>query len=85
MRKSTVAISLMVLALSACAQESKAPPVSTDISGGSQQEPQPANALPRGSAVDAPLDPVQGNIGTTRVGPAVRSSMPMTRPRVPVR
>ena len=81
MRKPMVAIFLMVLALSACSQESKAPPISTDTTGGSQQEPQPSNALPRGSAVDSPLDPAQGNIGTTRVGP----SRPAVRPITPIR
>ena len=54
-----------------CAQESKAPPVSVS-SGGMEKEPEPANSLPRGSAVDEPLTGQVGNIGTTRVGPAVR-------------
>jgi len=67
-------LSLTVLTLAACSQESKAPPVSTDtggLSGGSSsQMPQPPNSLPLGSAVNAPLDPGAGNVGTTRVGPS---------------
>jgi len=64
-----------VLLLAGCAAESKAPPISTSSSGtgpSSQapQAPQAPNSLPRGSAVQAPLDPPQGNISTTRVGPA---------------
>jgi len=61
-----------VLLLAGCAAESKAPPISTSSSGTgpSSQAPQAPNSLPRGSAVQAPLDPPQGNISTTRVGPA---------------
>ncbi len=60
---------LPLLAVSGCAYESKAPPVSTS-SGGSSKEPEPANSLPLGSAVDEPLTGRTGNVGTTRVGPA---------------
>lgn len=70
MRSSAAVLLLVVLSLAACAQESKAPPISTNAVGPSSQMPQAPNSLPRGSAVNAPLDPVQGNLGTTRVGPA---------------
>ncbi len=70
MRSSIAVLSLVVLSLAGCAQDSKAPPVSTNTIGPASQMPQPPNSLPRGSAVDAPLDPAQGNLGTTRVGPS---------------
>ena len=70
MRSSAAVLLLVVLSLAACAQESKAPPISTDMVGPSSQMPQAPNSLPRGSAVNAPLDPAQGNLGTTRVSPA---------------
>lgn len=61
-----------VLAVAGCAAESKAPPVSSssNSSGSAQQEPEPANSLPRGASVDAPLTGRIGNLGNTRVGPA---------------
>lgn len=65
----TALLLLVLLAASGCAQESKAPPVSVS-SGGSTKEPEPANSLPRGSAVDEPLTGQVGNVGNTRVGPA---------------
>ena len=65
------ALMLMTAFAFGCAQESKAPPVSVS-SGGMEKEPEPANSLPRGSAVDEPLTGQVGNVGTTRVGPAVR-------------
>ena len=55
--------------LAACADESRAPPVSTDPLGGSGKGPVDPNSLPLGSAVDAPLDPRAGNLDTIRVGP----------------
>ena len=60
---------LLLLAASGCAQESKAPPVSVS-SGGSMEEPEPANSLPLGSAVNEPLTGRVGNVGNTQVGPA---------------
>jgi len=71
-------LSLMVMTLAACSQDSKAPPVSTDSVGAASQMPQSPNSLPLGSAVGSPLDPVQGNIGTTRVGPS-RPAVPGVR------
>ena len=65
----TALLFLFLLAASGCAQESKAPPVSVS-SGGSMKEPEPANSLPLGSAVDEPLTGQVGNVGNTRVGPA---------------
>lgn len=61
---------LALMALAGCARESTAPAVSTDPIGDASQMPQPPNSLPRGAAVDAPLDPAAGNVGTTRVGPS---------------
>ena len=65
----TALLLLFLLAASGCAEESKAPPVSAS-SGGSMKEPEPANSLPLGSAVDEPLTGRAGNVGTTQVGPA---------------
>ena len=65
----TALLLLLLVAASGCAEESKAPPVSVS-SGGSMKEPEPANSLPLGSAVDEPLTGPAGNVGTTRVGPA---------------
>lgn len=62
-----------LLCIVGCAEESKKAPVSTARSSAGapgNTEPQPPNSLPRGSAVDAPLTPPIGNIGTTRVAPA---------------
>lgn len=62
---------LPILAVAGCAAESRLAPVSTAGSGGASSEPEPSNSLPRGSSVMAPLTGPVGNIGTTRVGPAV--------------
>lgn len=65
----TALLLLFLLAAPGCTQESKAPPVSAST-GGAQKEPEPANSLPRGSAVDEPLTGRVGNVGNTQVGPA---------------
>lgn len=66
---------LPMLAVAGCSAESMAPPVSTSRNspGAANQEPEAANSLPRGAAVNAPLTSQIGNIGTTRVGPAAPS------------
>lgn len=58
----------MALALGGCAFESRQPPVSTSngITPASQM-PQPANSLPLGSAVAAPID--RSVVNTVRVRP----------------
>ena len=63
---------LPITLLAGCADESTKAPVSTAFRGSGQgsMEPQPANALPRGAAVETPLTGPVGNIGSTRVGPA---------------
>ena len=70
MRHCLLILPLALLALAGCARESTAPPISTAPVGDASQMPQPQNSLPLGSAVDAPLDPSAGNVGTTRVGPS---------------
>ncbi len=72
MRLSILAILPMII-FAGCADESRLAPVSTAFrgSGPSSSEPEPANSLPRGSAVSEPLTGRIGNIGDTRVGPAV--------------
>jgi hypothetical protein len=66
---------LPMLAVAGCSAESNAPPVSTsrNSSGAASQEPEAANSLPRGAAVDAPLTSRVGNLGTTQVGPSAPS------------
>ena len=63
---------LPITLLAGCADESRQAPVSTAFRGvgPGETEPEPANSLPRGAAVDGPLTGRVGNIGTTRVGPA---------------
>lgn len=63
---------LPVLAVAGCAAESRTPPMSTTRSsaGPASTEPEPANSLPRGASVQAPLTGPIGNLGTTRVGPS---------------
>ena len=61
---------LTLIGLAACAGASNAPPVSTEPIGPASQMPQSPNSLPLGSATAAPLDPPQGNVATTRVGPS---------------
>ena len=65
-----------MLAFAGCAAESKVPPMSSSRNspGAASQEPEPANSLPRGSSVNAPLTGPVGNLGTTRVGPAMSPS-----------
>lgn len=74
MRVATLLL-LPVLALAGCASESRVTPVtSSRVTGGAaSQEPEPANSLPRGSAVVSPLTPAAGNVGNTRVAPAART------------
>ena len=55
-----------VVLLGGCGLESTAPPVSTGR--GSATAAQPANSLPPGAAVNAPLLSGPG-VATTRVGP----------------
>jgi len=64
--------------LAGCADESHQAPVTTSFrgSGPGETEPEPVNSLPRGAAVDAPLTSRVGDIGSTRVGPAVRGVAP---------
>ena len=71
MRSIMLAI-LPIILLAGCADESIKAPVSTAFRGSGQgsMEPQPANSLPRGAAVETPLTGSVGNIATTRVGPA---------------
>lgn len=79
MRSGLIVVSLAAAALTACAQESRQQPVSSSpvaSPGAASQMPQAPNSLPLGSAVASPLDPAEGNIGTTRVGP----SRPVARP-----
>ena len=63
---------LPITLLAGCAEESRQAPVSTAFRGvgAGSQEPEPANSLPRGASVDAPLTSPVGNIASTRVGPA---------------
>lgn len=72
MRLSTLVL-LSLASVAGCAQESRSPPVSSvrpNSAGPSNTEPEPANSLPRGSAVDSSLTQPDGNVGTTRVGPS---------------
>lgn len=57
---------LALVSLAACRYESTAAPVSTG--GSPQSQPQNSNSLPRGSAVNAPIEPATG-LKTTRVSP----------------
>lgn len=67
---------LPMIALAGCAEESRLAPVSTAFGGmgPSNSEPEPANSLPRGSAVDEALTGRVGNLENTRVGPATLGS-----------
>ncbi len=71
MRFSILAI-LPIVAFAGCAQESRQAPVSTAFGGmgPAETEPEPANSLPRGAAVDGALTGRAGNLNSTRVGPA---------------
>ncbi|MGI4953365.1 MAG: hypothetical protein ACRYGM_16295 [Janthinobacterium lividum] len=62
-----LSLTLPVLALPGCAYEAKGPPVSTGMSSATQA--QPANSLPRGAAVNAPVFSGGAGSVTTRVGP----------------
>lgn len=79
--RTAILLMLPLLAVAGCAEESRLAPVSTarGSSGSSVSEPEPANSLPRGSAVSAPLTGPVGNIGTTRVGPSTARGMGSTR------
>ena len=61
-----LALLLALVSLAACRYESTAAPVSTG--GSPQSQPQSPNSLPRGSAVNAPIEPPTG-LRTTRVSP----------------
>lgn len=64
---------LSLVCVAGCAQESRQMPVSSvrpNAAGPASSEPEPANSLPRGSAVNRPLTQPDGNVGSTRVGPA---------------
>ena len=70
--KPSIFLVLPLLAVVGCAAESRQAPVSSlspASIGPSSHEPEPANSLPRGSAVDAPLTGQVGTVGATRVGP----------------
>ena len=74
----------LAASLAACAGESTAPPISTDAVGPPSQMPQPANSLPLGAAVDAPVLSPQDALVTTRIGPSAAtptSSDPLSSPR----
>lgn len=75
MRITMLAI-LPIILLAGCADESRQAPVTTAFRGvgPGETEPEPANSLPRGAAVDAPLTSRVGDIGNTRVGPATRGA-----------
>ena len=74
---------LLAASLAACSQTSDAPPVSGN-SNASSQAPQPANSLPQGSAVNAPLTNPSGVVGETQVAPTPSVRRPARRPRRPV-
>ena len=60
--KSLAAVLAVALLAAGCADESRAPPVSTSNGPGpASQMPQSPNSLPLGSAVEAPLDRSQVN------------------------
>ncbi len=74
---------LLAASLAACSQTSDAPPVSAN-SNASSQAPQPANSLPEGSAVNAPITSQTGVVGETQVAPTPRIRRP-ARPARPHR
>lgn len=71
MTRNCIPVFAALALLAACADESRAPPVSTDSSRimPSSQMPQSPNSLPQGSAVNAPLTGRAGDVSTVRVGP----------------
>lgn len=73
---SLIIVACAATTLTACAGLSKMPPVSTDSIGPPEQMPQPANGLPLGSAVDAPILSPGESLSTTRIGPS--TAMPTT-------
>lgn len=86
MRSGLIVVALAAAALTACAQESRVQPVSSSPAvspGAASQMPQPPNSLPLGSAVASPLDPPQGEVGTTRVGPSRPPVRPVPRRTTP--
>jgi len=77
---------LLTLAVTACAELSRQPPVSLaqSMSGGPpNQQPQSPNSLPLRSQVAAPFTSATGVVGTTRVGPA-SGSAPVTSIQQPL-
>jgi len=78
-RLNTLSAMLLAASLAACAQ-GRTPPGTPDIStsGGTESMPQPANSLPPGDAVAAPIESNVGNIGTTRVGPGTTTARRLT-------
>lgn len=74
---------LLAASLAACAQTSDMPPVSAN-SNASSQAPQPANSLPEGSAVNAPLSGQTGVVGETQVAPTPSVRRSARRHRRPV-
>ena len=75
---------LLAASLAACAQTSDAPPVSAN-SNASSQAPQPANSLPEGSAVNAPLTGQTGVVSETQVAPTrTAARRPARRARRPI-
>lgn len=66
---------LLAASLAACAQTSDAPPVSAN-SNAASQAPQPANSLPEGAAVNAPITSQTGVVGEAQVAPTPRIRRP---------
>lgn len=71
-----VVLAAALATLAACAGLSPTAPVSTDSLGPPEQMPQPANSLPLGAAVDAPIVSPGDSLSTTRIGPS--TAMPTT-------
>lgn len=74
-RFNTLAAVLLAASLAACSQTRVAdtPPVSANSSASSQM-PQPANSLPEGAAVNAPLNGQTGVVSETQVAPTRASA-----------
>ena len=78
--RSIISVLVSFLAVAGCAQESRQMPVTSSTTGGpASKEPEAANSLPRGSAINGPLAPAYGDINTVQVGPATVVSQSRTR------
>lgn len=78
--------------LAACAQDMSSGGLSSTNPGSGSQMPQPANSLPPGDSVNAPIAGGTGVVGAAPVGPRVRRARPVVvsratavRTRRPVR